>query len=363
MKKTGFTLIEILIVIGIIAVLASAAIIAINPGHQFSATRDNVRDQHINSLYSSLISYRISNHGWSNIDLPEEFTEICNSNLDDYNCGNFVDLSILVEDGYISEIPVDPQGSDSEEYDGTGYFIARGSVMIVAGRSESGFLGVGITEEEYLERIEGGSGDDVELADCDDYINYEGYNYEIAQIGGQCWFAEDLQYDDGCTENDWSMDEPYDACDSPLASDYDSLYYQWDAAMAGSEEEGGQGLCPDGWRVPTMDDFEQLEDYVSAEYDGGVGDQLKDPEAGWCSDSNNCGETGFNALPVGMIYSEVYYEAPFGDDYYGSWWSSYSHPEWPEGADHLTLTELPEFDVGESDKHLEYAVRCVEVID
>ena len=86
----GFTLIELLIVIGIIAILASAVIVAINPGQQFAAARDATRNNHINSLYNSLISYQVTNQGLSDLNLPqgeENLTEICNTNqIDPTEC-------------------------------------------------------------------------------------------------------------------------------------------------------------------------------------------------------------------------------------------------------------------------------------
>jgi len=73
MNKKGFTLIEIIIVIGIITILASAAIVAIKPGQQFAVARDTIRSQPLSNLYSLLISYQVSNKG--RVQLVAENTE------------------------------------------------------------------------------------------------------------------------------------------------------------------------------------------------------------------------------------------------------------------------------------------------
>ena len=100
--KKAFTLIELLIVIGIIAILAAAVIIAINPGQQFAAARDAVRESHINSLKQSFLGYRIDNHGsFSELDIPVQFQEVCNTNEipegedPDVWCGDLINLSEL----------------------------------------------------------------------------------------------------------------------------------------------------------------------------------------------------------------------------------------------------------------------------
>lgn len=53
-KNEGFTLIEILVVIGIIAVLATIVLIAINPARQFAQARDSQRVSNLNSILNSV---------------------------------------------------------------------------------------------------------------------------------------------------------------------------------------------------------------------------------------------------------------------------------------------------------------------
>jgi len=50
----GFTLIEILIVIGIIAVLATIVIIAVNPAKQFAQARNTQREAGVNSILNAI---------------------------------------------------------------------------------------------------------------------------------------------------------------------------------------------------------------------------------------------------------------------------------------------------------------------
>ncbi len=103
--------------------------------------------------------------------------------------------------------------------------------------------------------------------ECGTLLSYEGHNYTTVQIGDQCWFAENLRYDNGCSEVDWidNSDEGWCGCydnNCPLYEDNYGLLYQWSAAMDGSTTEGAQGLCPDGWHVPTHYDWTTLERYV-----------------------------------------------------------------------------------------------------
>jgi prepilin-type N-terminal cleavage/methylation domain-containing protein len=64
----GFTLIEILVVIGIIAVLATIVLIAINPARQFAQANDTQRVSNTNAILNAIGQYMADNHG----DLPAD---------------------------------------------------------------------------------------------------------------------------------------------------------------------------------------------------------------------------------------------------------------------------------------------------
>ena len=54
-KKSGFTLLEILLVVGIIAILAGIVIVAINPAKQLATVRNTERKSDIKQINNALL--------------------------------------------------------------------------------------------------------------------------------------------------------------------------------------------------------------------------------------------------------------------------------------------------------------------
>ncbi len=105
-------------------------------------------------------------------------------------------------------------------------------------------------------------------------VEYAGKTYHTVQIGSQCWLRENLdagtmipgsqnQSDNGTTEK-YCYDNILAYCDT-----FGGLY-QWDEAMQYDTTVGAQGVCPPGWHLPTLAEFQALGDTV-----GGDGNALK----------------------------------------------------------------------------------------
>jgi prepilin-type N-terminal cleavage/methylation domain-containing protein len=107
-KLSGFTLLEMLLVIAIIAILAGIVIVAINPGRQLAQARNTQRMSDLRALHSAVNQYYIDNLVWPG-NLEDTLTtgtmeDICKYGEPEVNC---ISLDVLVPT-YISVIPVDP---------------------------------------------------------------------------------------------------------------------------------------------------------------------------------------------------------------------------------------------------------------
>jgi len=87
----------------------------------------------------------------------------------------------------------------------------------------------------------------------------EGNDYPIVEIGEQIWMAKNLRVTkapDGVVITSYCYDD-----NSQYENKYGRLY-TWDVAMNGSVIEMAQGICPDGWHIPSDEEWKTLEIYL-----------------------------------------------------------------------------------------------------
>jgi len=121
-KSSGFTLLEILLVIGIIAILAGIVIVAINPSKQLATVRNTQRKSDLKQIYNAITQYYIDNSSFPSTISTTTLNEVCNTgavsntstSTSGANCATagLANLSVLVPT-YLVSIPTDPTGTSS----------------------------------------------------------------------------------------------------------------------------------------------------------------------------------------------------------------------------------------------------------
>jgi len=133
---TGFTLLEILLVVAAIGILAGIVIVAINPGKQLGDTRNSQRRVDVNTILNAVYQYSLDNNGSLPAGITITQTEVCKTGG---TCTGLIDLGVLTaSEKYLTAIPTDPTGSST---DGAGYEIlktANNRVTVAAPDAEQG---------------------------------------------------------------------------------------------------------------------------------------------------------------------------------------------------------------------------------
>lgn len=122
----GFTIIELLLVIAIIAILAAIVMVALK-APQLSGLRDQRRKEDVRLIVTAITNYMVSTNGKLPGNIPSGTPkEICRwSTLPEYCIAEGgVNLRML-SGAYLEKLPMDPQAPDTGT--GTYYTIVRGA--------------------------------------------------------------------------------------------------------------------------------------------------------------------------------------------------------------------------------------------
>jgi uncharacterized protein (TIGR02145 family) len=150
------------------------------------------------------------------------------------------------------------------------------------------------------------------------YDDRDGQEYKTVVIGGQTWMAENLDFEtpsgSGCAKSD--CDKRYGRWYNwATAMDIDTIYNR--TIWEDGSDVGHRGICPEGWHLPSSQEWDRLVDYVGSE----SGRKLKST-SGWYNYENGTDDYGFSALGVGGKCEHGSYISVSSNDGYGHWWTS-----------------------------------------
>jgi uncharacterized protein (TIGR02145 family) len=147
----------------------------------------------------------------------------------------------------------------------------------------------------------------------------DGQTYKTVKIGDQVWMAENLNYE---------MDSSFCYKDSAEYCEKYGRFYIWTTAVGKSESECGygntcplpsgniQGVCPEGWHLPSNTEWETLFDAIGGRSTAGT---VLKSTFGWKNRGNGSEAFSFSALPVGC---RGYIGGYYGEGDNAFFWSS-----------------------------------------
>ena len=181
-------------------------------------------------------------------------------------------------------------------------FVALSMVAFLAACSGEGSNSTNLNNDEGQGRFD----PDVELGSMTD--SRDGQVYRTVKIGNQTWMAENLNYYDvsldgrsWCFGAENSVTTPNCAMTGRL--------YTWAATVGKAEDVCGylhecdldsgniQGICPDGWHLPSKEEWSVLVNVVGG---ASVAGMVLKSSSGWDDLGNGSDDFGFSALPAGF---------------------------------------------------------------
>lgn len=107
---------------------------------------------------------------------------------------------------------------------------------------------------------------------CGESLFYGNQTYHTVAVGVQCWMKENLniginsitQTNNGIIEKKCYKPENDTLCA------FDGSLYSWDEMMNWTTSPGGQGICPNGFHVPTDTEYMVLESNADSKYPLGM---------------------------------------------------------------------------------------------
>lgn len=113
-NKKGFTLVEVLLVIVIVAILAGIVLVAVNPGRQVFQANNTQRNSDVSAILNAVHQYSIDNRGALPAAITTTATNVASGAAQADICADLVPT-------YLAALPFDPTAASTGFTDCTNY--------------------------------------------------------------------------------------------------------------------------------------------------------------------------------------------------------------------------------------------------
>ncbi len=133
-RKKGFTLLELLIVIGIIAILAGIVIVAVNPARQFAQANNAERKVEIKKMLDAITHYSVDYRGDMTGLLPVGYVRGTVANIVAGPSANAleIDLTPLVPLYMTPDVPRDASVSETDHDTGYDFVLGNDGMITIS---------------------------------------------------------------------------------------------------------------------------------------------------------------------------------------------------------------------------------------
>lgn len=194
--------------------------------------------------------------------------------------------------------------------------------------------------------------------------------YHTIQIGGQCWMKENLNVGEMIIGNQTQTNndtiEKYCYANSTTFCNARGGIYIWDELMQYSSNKRARGICPEGWHIPTDEEFKVLEGMVDSNLP--IGHPVWNQEdwrgfdaaynlkstSGWVNNGNGTDMYGYRLLTTGYWYEGGFYSLNEGTTLYSS--TIDNNDPWYRGFNAATNSILRNLGIWNTAT----AVRCIK---
>jgi uncharacterized protein (TIGR02145 family)/prepilin-type N-terminal cleavage/methylation domain-containing protein len=352
-NNQAFTLIELLVVIAIIGILTALAVVSLQNSRR--SARDAKRVADVKQIQIALELYYQDN----------------NSYPPTLNPGESLSSNSIT---YMEQIPYPPTNLDGD---------CSTTSYIYSTSNDNSYYTINFCISNNVGSFPAGevvaSPRGLGTWTCGEYLGDARNNqsYKTIQFGSQCWMAENLNVGTftnppATTTNENGINSTIEKyCYGNNESDC-NLYgglYQWSEAMNYTTSTS-QGICPDGWHIPTTEEFNTFVSYTYTNPNylcGGHNGKALASNYGWNSTTTSCAignnqqtnnATGFNAYPAGF---RALASSSFGGrGVYPCFWSSSSNSDSTAVVRYLYNLANSGFSNANDSRAYGYSIRCIK---